>query len=190
MALFAYKHPWTHCQSKSMLKLLTFSLPRRGSLLSLLFLSSSDSQVKPMVKNPSVNAGDIRDKSSIPGLGRSPGGGHGNPLQYSCLQTPTDRGAWWVRVHGVTRSQTQLSMRAQLSKAPLLTSFSSNVSSTTPICSNFCCISELNWPERADCRRLNEKFPVKYFVLHQFWGANPKVISQRTLRWLEGAYLT
>ena len=81
MALFAYKHPWTHCQSKSMLKLLTFSLPRRGSLLSLLFLSSSDSQVKPMVKNPPVNAGDIRDKSSIPGLGRSPGGGHGNPLQ-------------------------------------------------------------------------------------------------------------
>ena len=103
MALFAYKHPWTHCQSKSMLKLLTFSLPRRGSLLSLLFLSSSDSQVKPMVKNPPVNAGDIRDKSSIPGLGRSPGGGHGNPLQ-----NPTDKGAWWVTVHRVAKSRTQL----------------------------------------------------------------------------------
>ena len=127
-----------------MLKLLTFSLPRRGSPLSLLFLAASDSQVKPMVNNPLVNAGDIRDTGSIPGLGRSPGGGHGNPLQYSCLENPTDRGAWWVRVHRVTKSRTRLSMHAQLSKAPLLTSFSSNVSSTTPICLNFCCISELN----------------------------------------------
>ena len=46
-----------------------------------------------VVKNPSVNAGDIRDASSNPLLGRSPGGGHGNPLQYSCLENPTDRGA-------------------------------------------------------------------------------------------------
>ena len=46
---------------------------------------------------------------SIPGSGRSPGGGHGNPLQYSCLENPMDRGAWWATVHGVTKSQTRLS---------------------------------------------------------------------------------
>ena len=47
-----------------------------------------------MVKNPHANSGDIRDVGSIPGLGRSPGGGHGNLLQYSCLENPMDRGAW------------------------------------------------------------------------------------------------
>ena len=146
-----------------MLKLLTFSLPRRGSPLSLLFLAASDSQVKPMVNNPLVNAGDIRDTGSIPGLGRSPGGGHGNPLQYSCLENPTDRGAWWVTVHRVTKSRTRLSMHAQLSKAPLLTSFSSNVSSTTPICLNFCCISELNWPEKSWLQKTKWKIPSEIF---------------------------
>ena len=45
---------------------------------------------------------------SISGLGRSPGGGHGNPLQYSCLENPMDRGAWWATVHGVAKSQTRL----------------------------------------------------------------------------------
>ena len=49
-----------------------------------------------VVKNPLANAGDVRDTSSIPGLGRSPGGGHGNSLQYSCQENPTDRGAWWA----------------------------------------------------------------------------------------------
>ena len=49
-----------------------------------------------MAKNPPANAGDIRDESSIPGLGRSPAGGHGNPLQFSCLENPMDRGAWRV----------------------------------------------------------------------------------------------
>ena len=53
-----------------------------------------------MVKNPSANAEDIRDTGSIPGLGRSPGGGHGNPLQYSSLENPMDRGAWRATVHG------------------------------------------------------------------------------------------
>ena len=57
-----------------------------------------------MVKNLPANAGDIRDPGSIPGLGRSPRGGHGNPLQYSCLENPMDRGAWWATVHGVTES--------------------------------------------------------------------------------------
>ena len=53
-----------------------------------------------MVKNPSARAEDTGDVSSIPGLGRSPGGGHGNPLQYSCLGNPMDRGAWWATVQG------------------------------------------------------------------------------------------
>ena len=51
------------------------------------------------------NAGDL---GSIPGSGRSPGGGHGNPLQYSCLENPVDRGAWWATVHGVAKSRTRL----------------------------------------------------------------------------------
>ena len=57
-----------------------------------------------MVKNLLVNAGDVRDAGSIPGSGRSPGGGHGNPLQCSCLENPIDRGAWWAVVHGVAKS--------------------------------------------------------------------------------------
>ena len=64
------------------------------------------SQVALVVKNPPANAGDTRDTGSIPGSGRSPGGGHGNPLQYSCLENPMDRGAWWATVHGLTKSQT------------------------------------------------------------------------------------
>ena len=59
------------------------------------------SQVALVVKNGPVNTGDIRDVSSIPEGGRCPGGGHGNPLQYPCLEDPTDRGAWWAIVHGV-----------------------------------------------------------------------------------------
>ena len=59
-----------------------------------------------MVKNLPVNAGDVRDVGSIPGSGRSPGGGHGNPLQYSSLENPMDRGAWRATVHRVTKSQT------------------------------------------------------------------------------------
>ena len=52
--------------------------------------------------------GDIGDRDSFPGSGRSPGGGHSNPLQYSCLENPTDRGSWWSMVHRVAKSQTQL----------------------------------------------------------------------------------
>ena len=62
-----------------------------------------------MVKNPPANAGDVRDVGSIPGLGRSPGEGNGNPLQYSCLENSMDREAWRAIVHGVAKSQTQLS---------------------------------------------------------------------------------
>ena len=58
------------------------------------------------LKNPPANAEDIRDVGSIPGLGRFPGGGHGNPLPYSCLENPMDRGAWRARVHRVAESDT------------------------------------------------------------------------------------
>ena len=58
-----------------------------------------------MVKNLPANAGDIRDVVWIPGLVRSPGGGHSNPLQYSCLENPMDRGAWWAMVNRVTKSR-------------------------------------------------------------------------------------
>ena len=61
-----------------------------------------------MVKNLSVNAGDVRDVGSIPGSGRSPGGRHGNLLQYSCLENPMDREAWWGTSHAVSKSWTWL----------------------------------------------------------------------------------
>ena len=62
-----------------------------------------------VVKNPAASARDTGDTDSIPGWGRSLGEGNGNPLQYSCLENSMDRGAWWATVHGVTKSQTQLS---------------------------------------------------------------------------------
>ena len=71
--------------------------------------SMRTSQEALVVKNPPATAGDRRDTGSIPGLGRSCEGGNGNPLQYSCLENPMDRGAWWAMVHRVTKSQTQLS---------------------------------------------------------------------------------
>ena len=61
-----------------------------------------------MVKNLPANAGDIRDVGLTPGWERLPGAGHGNPLQYSCLENPIDRGAWWAIVHGVAKSWTSL----------------------------------------------------------------------------------
>ena len=75
------------------------------------------SQVALVVKNLPASAGNIRDAGLIPGLGRSPGGGHGNALQCSCLENPMDRGAWRATVHGVAKSQTrltQLSMHGSL----------------------------------------------------------------------------
>ena len=76
---------------------------RRDGLPPPLFLGfpgGSDS------REPTCNGGDL---GSIPGLGRSPGGGHGNPLLYSCLENPMDGGAWWATVHGVTERRTRLS---------------------------------------------------------------------------------
>ena len=66
------------------------------------------SRVVLVVKNTVASAGEMRDEGSVPGLGRSPGGGHGNPLQYSCLKNPMDRGVQWATVHKVSTSVTWL----------------------------------------------------------------------------------
>ena len=65
-----------------------------------------------LVKNRPANVGDV---GSVPGLGRSPGGGNGNLLQYPCLENSTDRGAWQATVHGVAQSRTQLSTVTHIS---------------------------------------------------------------------------
>ena len=72
------------------------------------------SQVALEVKNPPVKAGEIRGAGSIPGPGRSCGRGHDNPLQFSCLENPTDRGTWWATIHSVTKSWTLLRDLAHL----------------------------------------------------------------------------
>ena len=95
-----------------------FSSPvtKRGCLQS----SYGVSQVALVVKNLPASAGDIRDAGSIPGLGRSPGGGLGNPPKYSCLENPMDRGAWQASAHRIAQSWTglkQLSMHGQCSYA-------------------------------------------------------------------------
>ena len=69
-------------------------------------LTTRASLVAQDSKELTCNVGDL---GLIPALGRSPGGRHGNPLQYSCLENPMDRGAWWAAVRGVTKSQTRLS---------------------------------------------------------------------------------
>ena len=71
-----------------------------------LLCGSEASQVAVVVKKPPANAVDVRGKGSIPESGRSPGGEHGNPLQYFYLENPMDRGAWWAIVHRVAMSQT------------------------------------------------------------------------------------
>ena len=76
------------------------------------------SQVVLMVKNPPANAGDIRDMGSILGSGRSPGGRHGNPLQYSYLENPRDRGAWTATVQRIMQSRAWLKQLSMLTRTP------------------------------------------------------------------------
>ena len=73
-----------------------------------------------MVKNLPANSGDIKDMSSIPGLGQSLGGGHGNPVQYSCLELPMDRGAWQATAHRVAQSWIQLKRISMHVQAPFI----------------------------------------------------------------------
>ena len=90
------------------------------------YITNWASLVALVVKNKPDNAGDIRD------LGRSPGGGHGNPLQHSCLENPINRGAWWATVHGVTKSQTWLKWFSMHAYKKLPNSLLSEVA--VPIC--------------------------------------------------------
>ena len=85
-----------------------YSLPDKPFIPDYMLMGAT--QVVLVIKKLPANAGDVRDLGSTPGMGRSPGGGSGNPLQYSCLENPMDGGAWWATVHGVTKSQTRLSM--------------------------------------------------------------------------------
>ena len=102
-----------------------------------------------MVKNPSANAGGIRDEGSIPGSGRSPGGGHGNPPQYSCLENPMDIGAWRATVHRIVKSQTGLKrLRTQACMQSLTTPKSRTVlqekkKSPKSWCRSVACLPEL-----------------------------------------------
>ena len=85
-------------------------------------------------KSPPASAGDTGDSGLIPGSGRSPGGGHGDPLQYSCLENPMVRGAWWATVHGVTKGQTQVSkhlLPSDLLTFPLIFFFYSRIPFST-----------------------------------------------------------
>ena len=88
------------------------------SLFSSTFGQSSLDQGGSVVKNPPANARHLRNGGSVPGLGRTPGEGNSNPLHYSCLENPMDRGAWWVTVHRVTKSQAQLSDWARMHACP------------------------------------------------------------------------
>ena len=74
-------------------------------MLAQMCRKGNPSQVALVVKNPPTNAGDISNAGSIPGSGRFPGEENGNLLQYSCLENPMDREAWWATIHGVTKSQ-------------------------------------------------------------------------------------
>ena len=89
-----------------------------------------------MVKNPSANAEDARDAGSTPGSERSPGGGHGSPLQYSCLENPVDRGGRWASVHGVAESDmTDVTQHSTQSHTDLFLGF---LSCFVDLCVCFC----------------------------------------------------
>ena len=83
-------------------------LSHHGHFKCLTVLSIIPSQVALVVMNPPANAGDLRDVGSVSGLGRSPGGGNGNPIQYPCPENSMNREAWRATVHGVTKSRTRL----------------------------------------------------------------------------------
>ena len=100
-------NPFVKCRSVGLLYMI--NTPHVGYCEFIYIYSYAwASQVELVVKNPPASAVDPRDASLIPGSGRSPGGGNGYLLQYSCLENPTDSGAWQVKVHRVAKSRTQL----------------------------------------------------------------------------------
>ena len=82
------------------------TLSHRRNIFIMSYRKQWAAQVALVIKKPPASAGDVRDVSLIPGSGRSPGGGNGNPLQYSCLENPMDRGAWWATAYRVAESWT------------------------------------------------------------------------------------
>ena len=84
----------------------TLVLSAAGISLVWVIKRSSFPRPPKRLSDPPANSEDARDTGSIPGSERSPGGGNGNPLQYSCLEDPMDKGAWWATVHGVEESDT------------------------------------------------------------------------------------
>ena len=147
-----------------------------------------------VVKNPPANAGNVRDVSSIPGLERSPGGGHGNPLQYPYLENPIDRGAWWVTVYGVTQSGTRLKrlskqahtylkcVNYKLALAKSICSDWTRRASAIFLCGDWtlCCCSwrPINNPEG------NSGWRVRYSVLHgNWWNGSLDRYFQELISW-------
>ena len=97
-----------HIEEKQKLSLISFKVAKHQKLNKLLHKKEELLPWQLSNKETAYNAGAPGVMGSIPGSGRSPGGGHGNPLNYSCLENPMDRGAWWATVHWVTKSQTRL----------------------------------------------------------------------------------
>ena len=142
---------------------------------SLIFLISTwrwTFQVVLVVKSPSANAEDGRDVSSVPGLGKAPGGRHNDPLQYSCLENPMDRGPWWATVHRVAESRTQLKRLSTLHEG-ISFCFSSISSSYQPSTKNKLDAQE----HRLNCSR---KFKYDLSVKQYFLGICTKVNQNLT----------
>ena len=108
----SYRVPWSSSEGSyhpSLWNIIALLFNRHSSLYQPFIKQQREwwaSQVALVVKNPPAIVEDIRDTVSIPGLGRSPGGGHGNPLQYSCLENPMNREAWQATAHRVAKSRT------------------------------------------------------------------------------------
>ena len=104
-------------------------LKSRGSIVfnliqeiaSKLYYDPWASQVVLVVRNPRTNPADVRDASSIPGSGRSPGGGRGNPCQYSWLENSTEEGVWWATIRGVANGQKQMKQLSTVQLIMILT---------------------------------------------------------------------
>ena len=130
------------------------------------------------VKNPSADAGNTRDLGSIPGLRRSPGEGKGNPLQYSCLENPTDRGAWRAIVHGASKSQTWLSnwththiyIYTYLSIYLFIFNLKSLLANPSSLVNHFVMLNEISSRDSVDISARAKKKKKKGNVCHQQMG--------------------
>ena len=116
-SIFAWRIPWTEGPSRLQWGHKESDVTERLTLLPI--GSDGPFQVLLVVKNLPANTKDVRDVGTIPGSGRSPGGGHGNPLQYCCLENPMDRGTWEAIVHWVTKSEmTELTVHTKWDQMP------------------------------------------------------------------------